>query len=115
MALQPDTGKFDYSKEFSQLSSYWLDPATKTIRTSDRGGMAGQVYTAKQYKVDSNRPVLIWSQHQDWDAGKEQFHCVLQERLNGVMVTTRDVWGDSDKPACQFPLSWFQSANEKKE
>ena len=111
----PETGKFDYSKEFSQLSRYLLDPATKTIRTFDRGGMAGQVYRASQYKVARNRPVLIWSERQDCDASKKQFHCVLQERRNGVMVTTRDVWGDSDEPACHLPLSWFQSAIEKKE
>ncbi len=109
------TEKFDYSKALSQLSRYWLDPASKTIRTFDRGGMAGQVYTANQYKVDGNQPVLIWSEHQDWDANKGQFHCVLHERRNSVMVTTRDVWGNAGEPACQLPLSWFRSANEKKE
>jgi hypothetical protein len=109
------TGKFDYSKEFSDLSRYWLDPASKTIRTFERGGMAGMVYSANQYKVEGNKPVLIWSEHQDWDSDKQRFHCVLQERRNGVMVTTRDVWGASDEPACQLPSSWFQSTNEKKE
>jgi hypothetical protein len=111
----PATGKFEYSAEFSRLPRYWLDAASKTIRTFERAGMAGQVYTANQYKVDSNRPVLFWSEHQDWDFGKQQFHCVLQERRNGAMVTTRDVWGDLHGPACQLPLSWFHSTNEKKE
>jgi|GEM_PF-3209198 len=104
----PATGKFDYSKEFSQLSRYWLDAASQTIRTFDRGGMAGLVYTANQYKVDGNQPILFWSEHQDWDFDKKQFHCVLQEKRNGAMVVTRDVWGDSDVPACELPLSWFQ-------
>jgi hypothetical protein len=113
--FNPATGRFDYSKEFSQLSRYWLDPESETIRTFDRAGMAGMVYTANQYKVESNRPVLMWSENQDWDPGKEHFHCVRQERRNGVMVTTRDVWGDSDEPVCQLPLRWFQSVNEKKE
>jgi len=111
----PATEKFDYSKALSQLSGYWLDPASKTIRTFDRGGMAGQVYIANQYKMEDDQPVLIWSQHQDWDANKGQFHCVLQERRNSVMVTTRDVWGNAGEPPCQLPLSWFRSANEKKE
>jgi hypothetical protein len=105
----PATGKFNYCKEFSQLSRYWLDPASKIIRTFDRGGMAGLVYSANQYKVEANQPVLFWSARQDWDFDKKQFHCVLHERQNGVMVTTRDVWGDSDVLACRLPLSWFQS------
>lgn len=102
------TGKFDFSKEFSQLPRYWLDPETKTIRTFNRGGMVGLVYIANQYHVVGNQPVLFWSEQQDWDFDKKQFHCVLQERRNGVMVTTRDVWGASDEPACQLALSWFQ-------
>jgi hypothetical protein len=111
----PRTGKFDYSNGFSQLSSYWLDSASKTIRTFDKGGMVGRVYTANQYKVESNQPILIWSEQQDWDLDKKQFHCVLQERRNGAMETTRDVWGDSGEPACELPLSWFESRNAKKE
>ena len=104
----PATGKFDFSKEFSQLSRYWLDPATKTIRTFNRGGMVGLVYVANQYHVEGNQPVLFWSEQQDWDADKKRFHCVLQERRDGVMVTTRDVWSASTEPACELPLSWFQ-------
>jgi hypothetical protein len=109
------TGKFDYSKKFSQLSSYWLDPASKIIRTFDKGGMAGQVYTANQYKVEGDQPILFWSEKQDWDSDKKQFHCLLHERRNGAMVTTRDVWGDFGEPACDLPLSWFQSTNETKQ
>lgn len=101
------TGRFDYSNEFSQLSQYWLDPASKTIRTFSKGGMAGMVYTASQYKVENNKPVLIWSETQDWDPGKQELHCVRQERRSGVMVTTREVRGKSDEPPCQLPSSWF--------
>ena len=104
----PATGKFDYSKEFSQLSRYWLDPTSKTIRTFDRAGMAGMVFVANKYKVKNDRPVLIWSAKQDWDGGK--FHCVEQERRNGKMLTTQDVLKNSgEKPPCYIPLSWFQT------
>lgn len=109
------TGRFEYSKEFSELSRYWLDPATKTIRTFDRGGMAGAVHVANQYAVENNRPILIWSETQDWDAAKQRFHCIVQERRNGVMVATRDVWGESDETPCEIPLRWFEPAKEKKE
>ena len=111
-----ETGYFEYSKEFSELSRYWLDPANKTIFTFDRGGMAGMVFVAKKYLVENNRPVLIWSAQQDWDFSKEQFHCVEQERRNGEMVTTHDVMKDTgEQPPCYIPLSWFQRKNEKKE
>lgn len=106
--FNPATGRFDFSKGFSQLSRYWLDPETKAIRTFDRGGMVGLVYVANQYHVEGNQPVLFWSEHQDWRGDEKGFHCVLQERRNGVMVTTRDVWSASTEPACQLPLSWFQ-------
>lgn len=111
---KPATRKFDYSKEFSQLSTYWLDPASKTIRTIGRGG-AGD-YVANKYKIENDRPVLFWSASQEWDRSKEQFHCVLQERRQNVMVTTHDVWVDSEVTGpCYVPLSWFQSTKEKKE
>lgn len=110
----PTIRKFDYSKEFSQLSTYWLDPASKTIRSFDRGGPTG--YVANKYKVENDRPVLFWSANQQWDQGKEQYHCVLQEQRQNVMVTTHDVWVDSEVTGpCYVPLSWFQSTKEKKE
>jgi len=111
----PATERFEYSTAFSQLSRYWLDPASKTVRTFERGGMAGDVFTANRYKMDGNQPVLIWSENQDWDDSRKQFHCVLQERRNRVMVTTHETWGSDSEPACQLPLNWFRSANEKRE
>jgi hypothetical protein len=109
----PATERFEYSTALSQLSRYWLDPASKTIRTFEKVGM--DVYTANKYKVDGNQPVLIWSENQDWDANRKQFHCVVQEKRNKVMVTTRDVWGSDGEPACQLPLSWFRYGDENKE
>jgi hypothetical protein len=109
----PVTEKFEYSKAFSALSRYWLDPASKTIRTFERVGI--DIYTANKYKVHGNQPLLNWSESQEWDANRKQFHCVVQERRNKVVVTTRDIWGRDGEPACQLPLNWFRSANEKKE
>ncbi len=44
--FNPATGSFDYSKEFSDLVRFWLDPSTKRILTFERGGMLGLVYGA---------------------------------------------------------------------
>jgi len=109
----PATETFEYSTALSQLSRYWLDPASKTIRTFERVGI--DIYTANKYKLDGNQPVLIWSEDQGWDANRKQFHCVVQERRTKAMVTTRDVWGSDGEPACQLPLSWFRNGDESKE
>jgi len=99
--FNPATKNFDYSKEFSDLSRGWLDPASKTIFTFSKGGMAGMVHTGKKCAVENNRLVLIWTENQDWDFDKKQFHCVMQERCEKQMVTVRDEWGntsDEDGP-----------------
>ncbi len=85
--------RFEYSKEFSDLGTFTLDPANKTIITWANGGMAGAVHSAEKFKVDRNRPVLIYFERQDWDPGKKQFHCFVTERRENQMVTTHDEWG----------------------
>ncbi len=91
--FNPGTGSFDYSKEFSGLDRFWLDPATKTILSYDRGGMSGFAYGAGVYAVLGNRPVLIRSEFQDWDDQKKQFHCVVKRRRGSDMIVVRDLWG----------------------
>jgi hypothetical protein len=91
--FNPVTGSFDYSKEFSGLDRFWLDPSTKTILTYERGGMLGFAYGAGIYAVLGNRPVLIRSEFQDWDDQKKQFHCIVKRRRGNLMVVVRDVWG----------------------
>ncbi len=86
------TGRFDYSKEFSELPGHGLDPATKTIQTFTRGGMAGLVFGAGKYKVEKNKPVLIMRVNQDWSSEKKQFHCVVEERQGTAMAVTREEW-----------------------
>ncbi|HUK31144.1 MAG TPA: hypothetical protein VLV89_08520 [Candidatus Acidoferrum sp.] len=94
--FNPAARRFDYNKEFSDLPRFWLDPESKTIFTFDKGGAAGAVHFAKKYKVEGNRPVLIWSENQDWDWERKEFHCVVQELHGKKMVTVRDEWGGPD-------------------
>lgn len=86
-------GQFEYSKAFSDLAGFSLEPATKTITTFSRGGMAGYVHNAARFAVQNNLPVLKWSETQDWDDSKKQFHCVVRERRGKDLVIVRDVWG----------------------
>jgi hypothetical protein len=91
----PQAMRFDFSPEFSNLGTFTLDPANKTIITWSNGGMAGGVHSADKYKVENNRPVLVYSERQDWDAQRKEFHCTVNELRANKMVTTHDEWGKS--------------------
>jgi hypothetical protein len=105
------TSRFDYSPDFSALGTFTLDPANKTIITWSNGGMAGGVHSADKYKIANNRPVLVYSERQDWDHDKKQFHCIVSELRGTAIVTTHDDWGKaSDKAgpsACEHPSRIF--------
>jgi hypothetical protein len=107
----PGTKRFGYSPEFSNLGTFTLDPAHKTIITWSNGGMAGAVHSADKYKVDSNRPVLIYNERQDWDMEKKQFHCMVKELRGSQMVTIHDEWGrtglDSGPGPCEHASRIF--------
>ena len=86
----PATGRFAYSKEFSDLPGFTLEPEKKIILTFSHGGMAGLVYDTARFQVQNNKPILIWREHQDWDPNTKQYHCVTEERSDGRMVISKD-------------------------
>lgn len=100
----PESGRFEFSKDFSELGRFTLDPATKTIITHGNGGMAGTVFSAAKYIIEGKRPVPIITVAQDWDFDKNEYHCVVQQRQGreNALVTVRDEWakpkGDFDAP-----------------
>jgi hypothetical protein len=94
----PEIGRFEYSKEFSQLGRHWLDAATKSIFVFGTGGMASTVYNARKYDVEGNLPVLIYTEIQDYDNGKKLYHCVIQEQRGNAMATVRDELAEA--PPC---------------
>jgi hypothetical protein len=111
----PENGRFDYNKEFSDLSRFTLGPATKTITTHGNGGRAGMIFHAAKYSVESNRPVLVIMVAQDWDFGKQEFHCVVKQRRgrDNSLVTVSDKWAkptNNDEGPCDpsepFPGDW---------
>jgi hypothetical protein len=89
----PETRRFNYSKEFSELGTFTLDRQHKTIITWANGGMAGGVHSTEKYKIAENHPVLIYDEKQEWDMDKKQFHCIVKELRGTQMVTTHDDWG----------------------
>lgn len=97
--FDPGSGRFEYSKGLSELGTYRLEPATKTIFSFSNGGAAGQVYDARRFRITGKELALLWHEHQDWDSDKNQFHCTAEELKNGKLVLSKDLWS---KPASQW-------------
>lgn len=95
----PQTGRFVYSKEFSDLGGITdVDASTHTLFTTKNSSAVAS--ETERYAVKNNRPVLIWSEALSADPtpqGFQNFHCEIQERRNGRMVAVLDV--DSECPA----------------
>jgi hypothetical protein len=112
----PASGKFVFSREFSELSTFQLDPQANTITTHGCGGMACAVFHAGKYVVENNRPVQIMEAAQDWDLGRKQFHCVVKHRRphDAEWTVVRDQWakpGKNDEGPCD-PAEPFRGMSE---
>jgi hypothetical protein len=110
--FNPKNGRFEFSKEFSDLGSYTLDPATKTITT--RGHAGADVIDAAKYVVENDRPVFIVTVSQYLDPDKQEYHCVVQQRRGrqSELVTTRDFWAKTLEDACD-PADPFGGVDRK--
>lgn len=110
--FNPKTGRFEFSKEFSDLGGYILDPATKTITTRGHAG-AGSIEAAK-YTVEINRPALIVTVSQYFDPDEQEYHCVVKQRggRQNDIVTTRDFWAKTLDDACD-PTDPFGEVDAK--
>jgi hypothetical protein len=98
--FDPKSGRFEFSREFSELGTYTLDPATKTITT--RGHAGADTIEAAKYMVENNRPVLVITVSQYFDSDKQEYHCVGQQRggRQNELLTKRDLWAKSLEDAC---------------
>jgi hypothetical protein len=54
-----EIGLFEFSKDFSELDRFTLDPSTKTIITHGNSGMAGTVFRAAKYAIEDNHQRLL--------------------------------------------------------
>jgi hypothetical protein len=110
--FNPKTGRFEFSKEFSDLGSYTLDPTTKTITT--RGHAGADAIEAAKYTVENNRPLLIVTVSQYFDPDKQEYHCIVKRRRGrqGELVTTREFWAKTLDYACD-PTDPFGEAHSK--
>jgi hypothetical protein len=72
-----------------------VHPDAKTLTTHGNGGAAGTIFRAAKYVVENNRPVPVTTVAQDYDFETKKYHCVVQQRREGKLVSIRDVSADS--------------------
>ncbi|MFB3922821.1 MAG: hypothetical protein ACE145_13940 [Terriglobia bacterium] len=84
--FDPQTGRFAFSPEFSEIGTYKLNAADKTITTTSVGGMAGSIHDFRTYKVTGNRPLLIEEEEQTWDNQACSLLRVVRKRQDGKLV-----------------------------
>ena len=84
--FDPNTGKFVFNKAISDLLDPVPNPDLKELEVYARGGMAGQVYSKRKYKLQWLQPVLIWEETQDWNNEKNTFIKTEKELKDGKMV-----------------------------
>jgi hypothetical protein len=108
------SSRFEFSKDFSELDRFTLDPATKTITTHSNGGRVGTIFRAAKYVIEDDRPVPIITVAQDWNFQNSEYHCVVQQRRGreNAFVTIRDTWAkpkdDFDAPCdASYPFRDF--------
>ncbi len=97
------SGKFAYSREFSELGTYKLDPGSRTIITTSVGGMAGQVHRITTYEVIDDRPFVVQQEDQDWDDQKCAFVRVLRKRKDGQLMVINRGWVKDETIDCKSP------------
>lgn len=89
----PKSGRFEFSKEFSGLGRFEVDPQTKTITTHSNGGAAGTIFRAAKYAVQEQHLVLLLTVAQDYDFASREYHCVVKRSRGDVnsLLTIRDI------------------------
>jgi hypothetical protein len=110
--FNPKAGRFEFSKEFSELGAATFDATSKTI--SIRGHAGASTIAAARYVVENNRPVLVLTVNQDFDPVKQQYHCVVRQRRASKtdLVATRDFWAKTLEDACD-PTDPFGEVGRK--
>ncbi len=88
-----ESGRFEFSKEFSELGRFEVDPKTKTITTHSNGGAAGTIFQAAKYAVQEEHLVLLLTVAQDYDFANKEYHCVVKRSRGGGnnLLNIRDV------------------------
>jgi hypothetical protein len=84
--FKPDTGKFDY---LGNYPIFTIDAEKHRLKTYERGGYGGMVYTSSEYAFVDGKLELTRCEKQEATAQENVFSRVVQERVNGELKVTQ--------------------------
>ena len=85
----PRSGRFEFSKDFTDICGFEVHAETKTLTTYSNGGIG--TFHAAKFVVENNLPVPALTVDQELDPSGKEYHCVIRQRRGGKLVTIRDV------------------------
>lgn len=68
---------------------FTIDAARKRLKTYERGGSGGLIYTAREYEFQGPKLVLMREETQRPTRNPNRFQHVIRERRKGAMVTSK--------------------------
>ena len=89
----PRSGRFEFSKDFTDICGFEAHAETKTLTIYSNGGIG--TFHAAKFVVENNRPVPVLTVDQGLDPSGKEYHCVIRQRRGGKLVTIRDVRAES--------------------
>jgi hypothetical protein len=97
--FEPNTGKFVFSRAFSDvIGNHRIDAKKKTIVTSSNG--SAYTFSIQTYAVRNGEPVLILDERHEQAEGKCPYHWIRRKEKDGVMVVAEEGWIDADEKPC---------------
>ena len=84
--FEPDTEKFHYLGNYPVFT---LDPEKHRLKSYERGGYGGMVYTSSEYAFVDGKLELTRCEKQEATAQENVFSRVVQERVNGELKVTQ--------------------------
>ncbi|MDR0453291.1 MAG: lysozyme inhibitor LprI family protein [Deferribacteraceae bacterium] len=92
----PQTKKYEYHKELSEILGVWVDSETKTIKSHAKGGHAGLIYYFSEYSWKSGKLTLIQKESQDYDDNLGIYIRITRTLQNGVWKEKTEKFKEAD-------------------
>ena len=92
----PQTKGYIYHEELSELIGVWIDGETQTIKTHMKGGHAGMLYNASEYKWENGQLTLVSTSNQDYDDSLELYILKTRTLQDGVWIEKTETFKEED-------------------
>jgi uncharacterized protein (TIGR02145 family) len=86
----PETKEYEHHSELSDMINIWADSETKTIKTYNKSGHAGMLYSSSEYKWEKEALVEIHRESQDYDSDLDKYIHAVRMLQGGKWVQQTD-------------------------